>query len=196
MHNKGRFPNALFSTNLRPNSAALAIMVLLLFLIFVFLFLTLTAYPAQGQTFNVIYNFTGGADGGQPDAGLTIDAAGDLYGTTAQGGYRGTARCPIGCGTVFRLKRQGANWILTPLYLFKGQSDGDYPAATLTFGPDGSLYGTTLYGGAQNCSTGCGTVFKLVPDGHGAWRESVLYRFGDGVGDGILPSGPVTLDGA
>jgi hypothetical protein len=76
MHNKGRFPNALFGVSLRPDSAALAIMILLLFLIFVFLFLTLTTQPALGQTYKVIHNFTGGADGAYPEAGVTMDAAG------------------------------------------------------------------------------------------------------------------------
>ncbi len=85
MHNKGRFPNALFGGNLRPDSAALAIMVLLLFLVFVFLFLVLTAQPAQAQTYKVIHNFTGGSDGGNPYAGLITDSEGNLCGTTLNG---------------------------------------------------------------------------------------------------------------
>ena len=89
MHSKGRFPNAMFGVTLRPESAVVAIMLMLLFLVFVFLFLTLTAQPAEGQTFNVIYSFPGGADGASPQAGLTMDAAGNLYGTTESGGYTG-----------------------------------------------------------------------------------------------------------
>src|SRR5271169_2130100 len=103
MHTKGRFPNPYFGTRLRPDSAALAILVLLLFLIFVFLFLMLTAQPAQAQTFTVLQSFTGGADGAGPVAGLTIDGAGNLYGTTLQGGYLGAPCQNGGCGTAFRL---------------------------------------------------------------------------------------------
>lgn len=194
MHNKGRFPNALFSTNLRPNSAALAIMVLLLFLIFVFLFLTLTAQPAQGQNYKVIYNFTGGLDGGNSMAGLTIDAAGNLYGTS----------CGVPCqssrnnaGTVFRLSKKGSGWVFTPLYDFRGGKDGAAPEARVVIGPDGSLYGTTINGG----SYGYGTVFNLKPPPSvspnifGRWAETVLFSFTGG-SDGANPEAEVVFDQA
>jgi uncharacterized repeat protein (TIGR03803 family) len=71
-------------------------MLTLLFLIFLIFFVSLTGQPSQGQTFKVIHNFTGGADGGWPQSGLTMDAAGNLYGTTTWGG----AYC---YGTVFEI---------------------------------------------------------------------------------------------
>ena len=73
--------------------------------------LALIATPAaQAQTFTVIHNFTGGADGAVPDNGLTMDAARNLYGTTYGGG--------AGYGTVFKLRHFGSSWVLAPLYNF------------------------------------------------------------------------------
>ena len=78
------------------------------------------ALPAQAQTFSVIHTFSGG-DGGNPVAGLTIDARGRLYGTTQTGG-RQNGFCPQeGCGVIFRLAPQGSGWILTPLHQFGPQ---------------------------------------------------------------------------
>jgi uncharacterized repeat protein (TIGR03803 family) len=76
----------------------------------------LGAQLAQAETFNVLYNFTGGADGSNPYTGLTIDRTGTLYGTTLTGG--------TGHGTVFKLAKTGSNWILTTLYTFAGGMDG------------------------------------------------------------------------
>ena len=91
--------------------------------------------PLQAQTFTVVHAFTGGGDGGDPMAGLTVDAAGNFYGTTWSGG--------AGYGTVFKLWHVGGGWRITPLYSFAGGYDGAGPQARLVFGPDGSLYGTT-----------------------------------------------------
>ena len=142
--------------------------------------------PAEAQTYTVIHNFMGGADGDEPNYGLTIDAGGNLYGTTF-GGDSGT-------GTVYVLSPGSAGWALTPLYVFTGGSDGAAPYAAVIFGPDGSLYGTTGFGGIPNpaCTTGggktgCGTVYKLTPS-NGSWTESVLYDFSGGT-DGASPLG-------
>ena len=67
-----------------------------------------TAPAAQAQTFTVLHTFSGGGDGAQPYAGLAMDASGNLYGTTAQGGANAG-------GTVFKLSKRGSNWVLTPL---------------------------------------------------------------------------------
>lgn len=157
------------------------------------LLIAVKAQPAQAQTFNVLYSFSGGADGLEPEAGLTMDQQGNLYGTTIFGGYKGTIYCYDGCGTVFTLSNQGSGWSFQPLYAFKGKPDAANPSANLTFGSDGNLYGASGYGGAQNCSPdGCGTVYKLTPNNHGGWTESVLYRF---VGDGVDPDqSPVIFD--
>ena len=100
MHSKGRFLNVIFGASLRQEGTTFAIMIMLLFLVFVPLFLTLTAQPAQAQTYKVVYNFTGRADGDGPN-GLTIDRAGNLYGTTNLGGSNNF-------GTVFKLTRHGS----------------------------------------------------------------------------------------
>ena len=102
-------------------------------------FLLAAATPAAtAQTFTVVHAFTGGGDGGDPMAGLTVDAAGNFYGTTWSGG--------AGYGTVFKLWHVGGGWRITPLYSFAGGYDGAGPQARLVFGPDGSLYGTTSGG--------------------------------------------------
>ena len=113
MLKRQQFPNLIFGASLRPHSATLAILTLLLFLLLGLLFLLLTPQPAQGQTFKVIHNFTGGVDGGNAFAGLTLDAAGNLYGTAGGGGLGGL-------GTVFRLSKKGSGWVFTPLYSLQG----------------------------------------------------------------------------
>lgn len=153
---------------------------------------------AHAQTYKVIYNFTGGADGGSPQAGLTIDRTGNLYGTTFQGG--------TGFGTVFKLTHLRSGWIFAPLYRFAGgPNDGAGPAARVVFGPGGSLYGTTG-GGGETCPgdpyNGCGTVFKLSPLATACgtvqciWLETVLYRFTGQMDGGYPASGDLVFDHA
>ena len=192
MHNKGRFPNVMFGASLRPESATLAVMVLLLFLIFVFLFLMLTAQPAQAQTFLVLHNFTGGPDGGNPQAGLTMDAAGNLYGPASTWGQ-------YDYGNVYKLSPHGSDWILSALYSFRGGDDGWEPG-DLTIGRSGILYGTT-WGGA-GCYPGyCGTVFAMRPAPNatanplGGWTKTLLYRFTGG-SDGSSPASDLIFDQA
>jgi uncharacterized repeat protein (TIGR03803 family) len=108
---------------------------------------------APASTEKVIYAFTGGADGGEPMSNLTLDAAGNLYGTTSGGG---TGACNSGCGTVFELKRTQDGWKEEVLHHFVG-TDGESPGAGVIFDKAGNLYGTTTSGG----SNGGGTVFKL-----------------------------------
>ena len=156
--------------------------------------LPLVANPwAQAQTYRVLYNFTDGADGAVPSAGLLIDRAGNLYGTAAYGGKAG---CRFGsCGTVFKLTHKGSGWILNVLYSFVGGNDGFQPLAPLALGPDGSLYGTTYYGGGSGgpYQTGFGTIFKLQPPATACksalcpWTETQLYSFTGG-SDGGWPT--------
>ncbi len=146
---------------------------------------------AQAQTLTVLHNFTGGRDGANPMAGLSTNERGDLYGTAAEGG--------VGYGTVFKLGRQGSGWVFIPLYAFAGRpSDGANPMARVVFGPNQTLYGTTLHGGGDCINGGCGTVFNLQPPPTVCvtalcpWRETVLLSF-DGNG-GSLPYSEVTFD--
>jgi uncharacterized repeat protein (TIGR03803 family) len=110
-----------------------------------------TAESAPAQTFTVLYTFTSTTDGEQPDAPLTMDAAGNLYGTTQYGGTKG------GFGTVFKLDSTGKETVLRS---FAGTPDAEDPYSGLTRDKAGNLYGTTLYGGTK---AGFGTVFKLRP---------------------------------
>jgi uncharacterized repeat protein (TIGR03803 family) len=137
----------------------------------------------------VLYNFTGGQDGAHPRAGVTMDAAGNLYGTAYAGGDL-TCYPPHGCGTAYELKHKGSGFVFKPLYIFGVGAPGGMPAAPVVFGPGGALYSTTSYGGIN----GKGVVFKLrrrvrFPK---LWVENVLYAFKGGAdGDGSNPIGLV-----
>jgi uncharacterized repeat protein (TIGR03803 family) len=129
--------------------------------------------PAGHET--VLYNFTGGTDGGSPYAGVIRDSAGNLYGTTYQGG---TANA----GVVYKPDAAGHE---TVLYSFTGGADGNHPSSGLIRDSSGNLYGTTSAGGNFSAFPGgCGVVFKIDASGH----ETVLYYFG-AVPDGRGPSG-------
>ncbi|MGB9256526.1 MAG: choice-of-anchor tandem repeat GloVer-containing protein [Candidatus Korobacteraceae bacterium] len=166
--------------------AAIAIAILLL----------IAATEARAQTFTTLHNFGDGSDGGYPYAGLSMDRAGNLYGTASEGGnlnycYQG------GCGTVFRLERRSSGWIYSVLYAFTG-SDGYYPEARVIIGPDGGLYGTTTQGGAS----GAGVVFRLQPPAtickavSCPWTETVLHSFTGGSDGGGPTYGDLTFDQA
>ncbi len=93
----------------------------------------------QGQTFQVIYSFAGGADGSTPLGWLIADANGNLYGTTVSGGA-GAPHCQAGCGTVFTITPSGQEAIL---HRFDNEADGARPGEGLTLDAAGNLYGTT-----------------------------------------------------
>jgi uncharacterized repeat protein (TIGR03803 family) len=146
-----------------------------------FLIVLVTAIVMQGQTFQVIHAFSGtGGDTYEPLAGLSMDGAGNLYGTTYFGGDHGN-----GSGSVFKLSPKGAGWVYTPLHIFHyGTNDGADPGARAIFGPDGSLYGTTVYGGTY----GNGTIYRLRPPAKACvtalcpWTVELLYSFNGGYG--------------
>jgi uncharacterized repeat protein (TIGR03803 family) len=153
--------------------------------------------PGGGWAYRVLYNFPGGSDGADINAGLVLDASGNLYGTSTFGGASNN-------GTVFELKRTtGGNWKEKVLYNFGGGEDGTLPVGGVVFDTAGNLYGTTQFGGGQGtCHNGseldyCGTVFKLSPpsSGSGSWSESMLYRF-TGADDGGNPGNNLVLDSA
>lgn len=148
---------------------------------------------AGGWTETVIYNFAGGADGAVPYGGLIADAAGALYGTTHYGGN--FEACPgYGCGTVFKLTPGAGGWTKSILHTFSGGADGADPRSGLIFDETGALYGTTIVGGSSATCSGCGTVFKLAPDGLGGWTKTTLHHFGGA--DGTYPNAGLIADAA
>lgn len=125
---------------------------------------------ARGATFKLLHSFSGGADGSSPAGGMVLDRAGNLYGTTSQGGSSG-------CGSVFEVPRGGT---LTPIYSFTCGANGAMPG-TLTIDQDGNLYGGTVGGG----SIGCGVIFEVRSDG----RERTVHTFAGPPSDGCTPYG-------
>jgi uncharacterized repeat protein (TIGR03803 family) len=147
-------------------------------------------------SFRNLYNFsaTSYSDGGVPQGKIVEDANGNLYGTTTFGGFGyGESQCdPMGCGTVFKLSAQGQ---LTPLYIFCTQNagecfDGLWPGGGLTLGSDGNLYGSAPEGGQWlniNCSYGCGTLFRIAPDGTFA-KLLYVFDYAHGAYPGAAPT--------
>ena len=135
-------------------------------------------------TEKVLHNFKGSIhnyfkDGFGPYGPLAIDASGNLYGTTAQGGPH-TCYNAYGCGLAFELSpNQDGRWSYKAIRAFDGR-DG-YVPGPLILDAAGNLYGTTAFGGAKGCTydykTGCGTAFELVPGADGKWTENVLHPF-------------------
>ncbi len=141
-----------------------------------------TRYTGCGTVFkldtagheSVLYRFCSESncvDGANPFAGLAQDAAGNLYGTTLNGGYSNCQKpyAPPGCGTVFKLDNTGHYSVLYAFCPASSCGDGANPLAGLILDSDGNLYGTTSLGGTN----GAGTVFKIDTAGN----ETVLYSF-------------------
>jgi uncharacterized repeat protein (TIGR03803 family) len=136
-------------------------------------------HSEEGWRESVIYSFQGGSDGQNPVGGLILDQAGNLYGTTFDGGVNGG-------GTVYELSSTRQGWTLTTLYSFTGGYGGPYN--DLTWDASGNLYGTANGDGAF----GLGSVFKLTP-GNTGWTMTDLHDFSGG-NDGLLPYGAVAVD--
>ena len=170
--------------------------------------------PAGGTgawTETILWNFTGGADGGNPVAGLVFDSTGALYGTAKTGGANNA-------GTVFQLS-PGANnsWTQATLWAFTGGADCATPTGTLLQDGAGGFYGSAEYGGPINADcdqarypyygetnqassyaanaayitpggNGCGVIFDLRPAANGAtpWTQTVIWTFDAGL-DGANP---------
>jgi uncharacterized repeat protein (TIGR03803 family) len=162
--------------------------------------------PGSGGTWTgaVLYDFPVLDEGISPYGGLVADVAGNLYGTTEEGGSNTSCGYYPGCGTVFQLTPVATGgWKETVIYNFTGANgDGAFPSAKLVFDTAGNLYGTTRYGGittsaCNSVSEQCGTVFKLSPNGNGTWTETVLHAFtGYSTGDGANPTTGLVLDAA
>jgi len=125
--------------------------------------------PGGSWTQTVLYSFTGGSDGRFPFSGVVRGPGGALYGVTAEGGANEG-------GVVFAVTppaSSGESWTENVLYNFTSGSDGGYPTQALVRGSDGTLYGTTVKGGAN----GGGVVFALSPPSSpgASWTEHVLF---------------------
>lgn len=143
---------------------------------------------ARAAKLTTVYLFSGGKkDGGNPTSGLSTDGAGNYFGTTYNGGSKACGG--KGCGTVYTLSAAGQE---TVLYAFKGGSDGANSGPAVIRDDAGNLYGTTLFGGNTGCNapSGCGTVYKIAPDG----TETQLYAFAGP--EGAVPYAPLTTDDA
>lgn len=147
----------------------------------------LSPQSGGGWTGQVLHSFfKNSKDGCEPFAGVTMDASGNLYGTTNIGGADA-------CGTVFELSPQsGGRWAERLLHTFKSGKDGCMPYAGVILDASGNLYGTTDDGGTN---TG-GIVFELSPTTGGAYSEKILHTFSDNGIDGFAPRGGLTLDSA
>jgi len=138
--------------------------------------------PPQERAYTVLHTFKEGEGGKHPYGGLVRDEAGNLYGTTIEGGDLACPDDMNGCGTVFKLDTNG---VFTTLHAFAGgPADGAGAGSQGSLIRDGSgnLYGATTGGGDRNCIQGCGTVFKLDAMG----RAILLHRFTGGA-DGSAP---------
>ncbi len=162
------------------------------------------ASPSGRWQEQILHTFTGGSDGSNPVGGLIFDAAGNLYGTTFNGGDLSNSLCAdgvgnIGCGVAFELSppsSHGGAWTETVLHMFEeGGMDGAFPAAGLVFDAVGNLYGTAAGGVFTSKSSNLGGVFQLSPAGGGPWNESMIYSF-LGLSDGYAPYGPLVFDGS
>jgi uncharacterized repeat protein (TIGR03803 family) len=147
---------------------------------------TIFSFDTTGKR-HVLYAFKGEADGAFPTGSLLQDAEGNFYGTAGNGGDLSCPQFPtLGCGTVFKLAKDGT---FTILYTFTGGSDGAGPQPGLIMDRAGSLYGAANVGGNTICDYGCGTLFKLSRNG----KFTVLYTFLNG-NDGDYPNGNLVRD--
>jgi hypothetical protein len=145
-------------------------------------------------TETILYSFSSRNDGFNPMAEVAFDRAGNLYGTTMNGG--GGVNCDNdGCGTAFQLTpNANGTWTKNTIHIFQGGvSDGASPRAGVVVDQAGNVYGTTGSGGTGDCDHGCGTAFELTP-GSSGWSESLLHSFTGGA-DGVGP-GQLVFDGS
>jgi len=147
----------------------------------------------------VIHSFPGTAgntDGQNPHGGVVFDSAGNLWGTTQNGGNMEACLQFIdvtGCGTVFELTPQAnGQWVESTLFEFDGEASGFNPWDGLVIDNAGNLYGMVTNGGGGN-----GAVFQITPQPDGSVVESVIHPFtvcGTVCTDGANPENGITID--
>ncbi|MFN2542869.1 MAG: choice-of-anchor tandem repeat GloVer-containing protein [Chthoniobacterales bacterium] len=140
----------------------------------------------NGWVHTVLYSFTGGADGGEPYKGVTLDAQGNLYGSAVTGG---SGSCEGGCGVVYKLTYSGGTWTQSVVHAFTGGDDGSGPGARLTIDNHGALYGMTPTGGAF----GAGTIYQIRQNGNGNWVLRVIHAFTGGADGASGSAGQMLL---
>ena len=141
-----------------------------------------------GWVHTVLYSFTGGADGGEPYKGVTLDAAGNLYGTAVTGG---SGSCEGGCGVTYKLTKSGDSWTQAVIHAFTGGDDGSGPGARVAVDNRGNVYGMTPTGGAN----GLGTIYALHPKSNGDWALRVIHTFTGGSDGSSGSAGKLLLRG-
>jgi uncharacterized repeat protein (TIGR03803 family) len=153
----------------------------------------LTPQPDGTWTETIVHNFGKGSDGANPYGTLSLDASGNIFGTTDGGGIYNSICEQTGgsCGTVFELSPTATGYAEKILHNFGNGLDGATPYGGLVSDSSGNLYGTTGFGGTHTW----GTVFELMPQDGGKWKEKMLHNFA-GPPDGIEPIGGVILDSA
>ena len=144
----------------------------------------------SGYSESIIYSFQGGTDGAYPRAGLLAGSGGAFFGATTHGGAHGI-------GTIYELTPSGSGYSERVIHSFGG-ADGQAPSDEngLYADANGSIYGTTAFGGkvGHGNACNCGTVFKLSPSGSG-YTLTTLYRFkGSRVHDGKTPRASLAAD--
>jgi uncharacterized repeat protein (TIGR03803 family) len=138
-----------------------------------FAFSLLLCGATHAATLHTLYSFCTAkkcSDGVQPQTGLMMDASGNIFGTTSDGGANNHG------GTIFELSPKKSKWTYSVLYSFCAQkkcADGNGPSSRVVLDTEGNLYGTTVDGGSTDDG---GTVFKLAPAG-GEWTLQVLHSF-------------------
>jgi uncharacterized repeat protein (TIGR03803 family) len=116
----------------------------------------------------ILHSFSNNGDGYYPNAGVSFDKSGNLYGTTWSGGG-------YGYGIVYKLDADKKGWHEVPLFAFDGQNNNSGPEGYLTITSSGRIFGT-LRGYSDCYNNQCGSVFELSRS-HGQWVESIVYSF-------------------
>lgn len=172
-------------SNVTPHSRLTRLAVCMM--VFALALLCASCLPSNAQTFKVIHNFGVTSDGAAPFATVAGDSSGNLYGVTFKGPFQHGCFFD-GCGTVFKLSPNAdGTWAETILYEFTGGTDGFEPASPVAVDSTGNIYGTTQALGQEP-----GTIFKIVRNSDGSYRQQTLYTFDDTNG-GLSPFA-ITLD--